>query len=212
MTKRTRVATRTRPPGPPPWTPFEFTRFANDPGTGAPEAFFANSRYVAIAVLPIVGWVGAHGDYDVHLSIRRQDREAESFPWRDLQRMKSELCGSEAEAVEVFPAESRLLDASNQRHLWVRRPGRTWDVGLDGGRTVLDGAMFDALVADPVTAAKVAAASNQSVADVASGRRRGRQAEFEDGMGVNLGHDGIVWPYIGVMQRAYRERLCRGII
>jgi len=39
--------------------------------------------------------------------------------WRDFQQMKNELVGPECEAVELFPAESRLVDTSNQYHLWV---------------------------------------------------------------------------------------------
>jgi len=36
-----------------------------------------------------------------------------------LQRIKNEIVGPEHEAVELFPAESRLVDTSNQYHLWV---------------------------------------------------------------------------------------------
>lgn len=39
--------------------------------------------------------------------------------WRDMQRIKNELVGPEHEAVELYPAESRLVDTSNQFHLWV---------------------------------------------------------------------------------------------
>ena len=53
----------------------------------------------------------------VHLSIRRNDREP-CKDWRDFQRIKNELCGAEWEAVELYPAESRLVDSSNQYHLW----------------------------------------------------------------------------------------------
>lgn len=53
-----------------------------------------------------------------HLSIRRLDRQV-IRDWRDLQRIKNEMVGPEAEGVELFPAESRLVDTSNQFHLWV---------------------------------------------------------------------------------------------
>lgn len=39
--------------------------------------------------------------------------------WRDFQRIKNELVAPEAEAVELFPAESRLVDTANHYHLWV---------------------------------------------------------------------------------------------
>lgn len=55
----------------------------------------------------------------VWLSIKRRDKAplgAEHF--RDLQRIKNELAGAEIEAVELYPAESRLVDTANQYHLW----------------------------------------------------------------------------------------------
>lgn len=57
----------------------------------------------------------------IHLSIKRRDKrqiEPDSH-WRDLQRIKNELVGREYEAVEIYPAESRKVDTSNQYHLWV---------------------------------------------------------------------------------------------
>lgn len=54
----------------------------------------------------------------IHLSIKRLDREA-IHDWRDLQRIKNELVGPEHEAVELYPAESRLVDTANQYHLFV---------------------------------------------------------------------------------------------
>ena len=54
----------------------------------------------------------------VHLSIRRNDGAA-CRDWRDFQQIKNEICGPEAEGVEIYPAESRLVDGANQYHLWV---------------------------------------------------------------------------------------------
>ena len=54
------------------------------------------------------------------LSIKRLDRApvgAERF--RDFQQIKNMLCGEGAEAIEIYPAESRLVDTCNQYHLWV---------------------------------------------------------------------------------------------
>jgi hypothetical protein len=53
----------------------------------------------------------------VQLSIRRVDREA-IHDWRDLQRIKNQLVGPECEAVELYPAESRLVDTANQYFLY----------------------------------------------------------------------------------------------
>jgi hypothetical protein len=38
--------------------------------------------------------------------------------WRHKQYIKNQLAGPEEEAVEIFPAESRLIDGANQFHLW----------------------------------------------------------------------------------------------
>jgi len=54
----------------------------------------------------------------IHLNIRRRD----GYPgrdWRHFQQIKNELCGPECEAVELYPAESRLVDQGNKYHLWV---------------------------------------------------------------------------------------------
>jgi len=56
-----------------------------------------------------------------HLSIKRRDK-APVHDWRDLQAIKNALCGPEAEAVELYPAESRLVDSANQYHLHVFMP------------------------------------------------------------------------------------------
>lgn len=53
-----------------------------------------------------------------HLSIKRRDKEP-IHDWRDLQTIKNILCGPEREAIEIYPAESRLVDTANQYHLWV---------------------------------------------------------------------------------------------
>lgn len=54
----------------------------------------------------------------VHLSIKRRDKQT-IHDWRHLQRIKNELVGAECEAVEIYPADSRLVDTANQYHLWV---------------------------------------------------------------------------------------------
>lgn len=54
----------------------------------------------------------------IHLSIKRLDRAA-VHDWRDLQRIKNDLVGPDHEAVELYPAEERLVDTANQYHLWV---------------------------------------------------------------------------------------------
>ena len=71
------------------------------------------------------------------LSIRRADR---GWPrdWRDFQRIKNEIAGPEIEAVELYPAESRLVDTANQFWLWCAPPGESLPIGFTEGRITTD--------------------------------------------------------------------------
>ena len=53
-----------------------------------------------------------------HLSFKVHDKQAH-HDWRDIQRLKNEICGAECDAVEIYPAESKLVDSANQYHLFV---------------------------------------------------------------------------------------------
>lgn len=82
-----------------------------------PDAIFINELYVVSVFKNEKNAFGT--DVDVwHLSIRRQDREA-CHDWRHFQQIKNEICGPEFEGLELYPAESRVLDAANQYHLYV---------------------------------------------------------------------------------------------
>lgn len=62
---------------------------------------------------------GEMGDIEFwHLSIKRHDKEPMN-DWREMQRIKTAICGAEAEAVQLYPAESRVVDTANQYHLYV---------------------------------------------------------------------------------------------
>lgn len=54
--------------------------------------------------------------------------------WEHLQRIKDELAGPDAEAVELFPAEARRLDLG-ERWLWCVRPGERWPFGRPETKT-----------------------------------------------------------------------------
>lgn len=82
--------------------------------------------------------VWANDVYEVTVSVwkngcayitgKRHDR-APARDWRHLQAIKNEVRGAEIEAVELFPAESRLVDEANQFHLWALPPGESWPFG-----------------------------------------------------------------------------------
>lgn len=66
------------------------------------------------------------------LSIRRKDREP-SHDWRHFQRIKNEIAGAEVEALELYPAMSRLMDTANQYYLWCQPPGEKIYAGYEHG-------------------------------------------------------------------------------
>lgn len=74
----------------------------------------------------------------IWLSIKRTDKEI-CRDWRDFQEIKNQLVGPECEGLEVYPAESRLVDTANQYHLWVfTDPTYRMPFGFDHGRCVQD--------------------------------------------------------------------------
>ena len=118
----------------PPWTPFERTgQTVRDLEGNLPEGIvWRNSRYQVVvrncgdAASPAIVW----------LSIKRHDGHP-ARDWRDLQRTKNELVGTEVEALELFPAESRLVDNANQTHVWCF-PGFRFPFGFQA-RLVSEG-------------------------------------------------------------------------
>lgn len=120
-----------------PWTPFQSCEILDcqanrvDP----PIAIAKNSRY-QVSIYGRGGGAFGLGPI-VHLSIKTLDRSPR-HDWRDLQRIKNELVGPESEAVEMFPAESRLVDMANQYHLWCFPPGAVLPFGFSQ-RLVGDG-------------------------------------------------------------------------
>ena len=100
-----------------PWTDWVQTRDKDAVGTKA--RVMENSRYI-VHVYPAVrqteGW-----PMIIHLSIRHVTNAAIT-DFRDFQRIKTELISPDAEAVQIFPAESRLVDSCNQYHLFVFAP------------------------------------------------------------------------------------------
>jgi hypothetical protein len=62
------------------------------------------------------------------LSIKRRDKAA-IHDWRHLQWIKNQVCGPDREACELYPSERRLVDTSNQYHLWVLQEGYGFPFG-----------------------------------------------------------------------------------
>jgi len=62
------------------------------------------------------------------LDICRRD-EQPCHNWSDLQDIKNQLHGPENEALELYPAESRLVDPSNHYLLWCVPKGIRLPIG-----------------------------------------------------------------------------------
>jgi hypothetical protein len=96
-----------------------------------------NDRYQCHVIRHPGGVRGPNDDCGIiQLSIKRLDRTA-VHDWRDLQRIKNEVVGQSYEAVELYPAEDRLVDTANQYHLWiVNDPMFRWPIGYMTPRVV----------------------------------------------------------------------------
>ena len=96
------------------------------------QRVFVNDRFfVQMTYLSDDGFDGT-----LHLSIHAHSRSPVR-DWRLFQRLKNELCGPEREAVELYPAESRLVDEANEYHLWVSSTDNPFPFGFQE-RMVLD--------------------------------------------------------------------------
>jgi hypothetical protein len=98
----------------------------------------ANSLY-QVVVREITALIGPL----TWLSIKRLDQSA-CHDWRHLQRIKNDILGPDVEGVELYPAESRLVDASNQFHLWCLPRGQSFGFGFQE-RLVAQQAAFGAV-------------------------------------------------------------------
>lgn len=64
-----------------------------------------------------------------HISIKRIDKEPIIAGWRDFQTIKNQIAGPDCDALEMYPAENRLVDTVNQYHLWAFPPGEMIPIG-----------------------------------------------------------------------------------
>lgn len=81
-------------------------------------------------------YVTQEGEW-THLNIRRRDGHAILRDWREFQAIKNQLVGEEREAVELYPAEDRLVDTSNKYHLYCAPRGYRFPFGFTQ-RDVID--------------------------------------------------------------------------
>lgn len=157
-----------------PWQPLyevainpEYVATSLAAGARPPAAVFVNDLY-QVSVYKVGD--GPDEDSMWHLSIKRDDREV-IHDWRHLQAIKNEIFTPEHMAFEIYPAESKLVDTSNQYHLWVMPHGYELPFGFD----------------------EYLVLSDSQIADFNAGRERGehkgRQREFQPGLPVALGRN-----------------------
>ena len=108
------------------WTPFQQCDTAVGPDgkvheiSNAAATVWRNNLYTVTRwERPFIENVAEPG---IELSIKRNDGAA-IRDWRHFQRIKNELCGPEREGVEIYPAESRLVDGANQFWIFVMPEG-----------------------------------------------------------------------------------------
>lgn len=134
----------------PAWTPFrraiypaeQLTAVAAQHGAAVAEVVardevWRNSRFQVVVTR---GVPNGFGDPLTWLSIKTLQPPRHRHDWRELQRVKNELCGPECEALELYPAEGRLHDSADQFHLWVFPAGLRLPLGF-AGRLVSDAAV-----------------------------------------------------------------------
>ncbi len=56
-------------------------------------------------------------------------RFVDGITWDELQALKNECGRGDRWALEVYPADSKIVNVSNMRHLWVLPAGKTPDMG-----------------------------------------------------------------------------------
>ncbi len=126
------------------WTPFERCNMAVGPDGQMhqlnTESYGGGAEVWRNNIFTVTKWDREFHESEktplsvTHLSIKRNDGAA-IRDWRHFQRIKNELCGPEREGVEIFPAESRLVDGANQWHVWVLPVGARVPFGF-GSRLV----------------------------------------------------------------------------
>src|SRR4029079_9754071 len=93
---------------------------------------FSNELYTVSLRQYDDGWIFNNGPW-AQMGIWTNNGQAR-HDWREFQRIKNDLVGPEWEAIELYPAESRLLDPSNY---WILYAAPSIPVGKFVGRTIL---------------------------------------------------------------------------
>lgn len=117
------------------WQPMRYIEHRANDGALGPYDIWENDRYYCSVRRYKKGFFLKNAPY-ILIGISNTDESAR-HDWRDFQQIKNDIAGRTWEAVELYPAESRLKDPSNRFYLWCCAKG-LFTFGLPGGRLVLD--------------------------------------------------------------------------
>ena len=81
---------------------------------------YKNNRYVVMIEDDVIM---SNGVKATKAMVQRHDDRPIPHHWREMQRIKNELFGSESLAIEYYPPESQLTDMANVYWLWVFQDG-----------------------------------------------------------------------------------------
>jgi hypothetical protein len=101
-----------------------------------PAEVWGSSQYTVT-----VHYLDDNRDGFVEVGIHNYHRTTH-VPWRHIQQIKNEVFGPDREAVQLFPAEDRLLDSANEYWIYVYPTSeapmrkRGVKIGMDRGRSV----------------------------------------------------------------------------
>tara|TARA_B100001559_G_scaffold312472_1_gene310230 strand:+ start:1689 stop:2267 length:579 start_codon:yes stop_codon:yes gene_type:complete len=104
-----------------------------------------NSEFWNNSIYQVQAFRNQHANHMVHvdglkdqcgyITIKRNDKRPINS-WQDVQTIKNRLFGIEREAIQIFPAESRMVNTANQYHIIVFPEGHIIPFGFIHGRTV----------------------------------------------------------------------------
>ena len=75
----------------------------------------------------------------IHISFKTHDKKTDAgISWQHKQWIKNDICGEESEGLEMFPAESRIVNMANQYHLWVLTKNKKLPFGFCDGEPLVN--------------------------------------------------------------------------
>lgn len=107
------------------WGPWETLHFP--PGLAGQDwaaCFTTAHKNLVFSVLDRMDYSGAR-----HLAVASLSGIRPT--WHEMQRIKDELAGTEATAVEVYPPHSELVDAADMFHIWVVQGRLPFSLAMD---------------------------------------------------------------------------------